>query len=116
MLGVQRPTVNVAARGLTRAGLIRFRHGVLTIVDREGLNASACEDYRLTNELFERMYGTSDPRKCDQMACAAVQSCSYLSRTDVPALIRFNNYLAADWQQIPKSGPFWLSGDARRQP
>jgi CRP-like cAMP-binding protein len=57
MLGVQRPTVNAAARGLTRAGLIRFRHGVLTIVDREGLKASACEDYRLTNELFERLYG-----------------------------------------------------------
>jgi len=57
MLGVQRPTVNVAARGLTRAGLIRFRHGVLTIVDREGLKASACEDYRLTNELFEHLYG-----------------------------------------------------------
>jgi hypothetical protein len=58
MLGVQRPTVNVAARRLTRAGLIRSRHGVLTIVDREALKASACEDYRLTNELFERMYGT----------------------------------------------------------
>jgi CRP-like cAMP-binding protein len=57
MLGVQRPTVNVAARELTRAGLIRFRHGVLTIVDRDGLEASACEDYRLTNELFERLYG-----------------------------------------------------------
>ena len=57
MLGVQRPTVNVAARGLMRAGLIRFRHGVLTIVDRDGLKASACEDYRLTNELFERLYG-----------------------------------------------------------
>ena len=57
MLGVQRPTVNVAARGLARAGLIRFRHGVLTILDREGLKASACEDYRLTNELFERLYG-----------------------------------------------------------
>jgi CRP-like cAMP-binding protein len=57
MLGVQRPTVNVAARGLTRVGFIRFRHGVLTIVDREGLEASACEDYRLTNDLFERLYG-----------------------------------------------------------
>jgi hypothetical protein len=57
MLGVHRPTVNVAARGLSRAGSIRFRHGVLTILDREGLEASACEDYRLTNELFERLYG-----------------------------------------------------------
>ena len=57
MLGVQRPTVNAAARGLTRAGLIHFRHGVLTILDREGLKARACEDYRLTNELFERLYG-----------------------------------------------------------
>jgi hypothetical protein len=37
--------------------LIRFRHGVLTIVDREGLEARACEDYRLTNELFEHVYG-----------------------------------------------------------
>jgi hypothetical protein len=28
----------------------------VTIVDRDGLKESACEDYRLTREIYERLY------------------------------------------------------------
>jgi hypothetical protein len=56
MLGVRRPSVTVAASLLQQAGLIRYRRGIVTITDREGLEASACEDYRLTRELYDRMY------------------------------------------------------------
>ena len=56
MLGVRRPSVTVAAGVLQQAGLIRYRRGILTIIDRERLEASACEDYRLTRDIYERMY------------------------------------------------------------
>jgi CRP-like cAMP-binding protein len=61
MLGVRRPSVTVAAGLLQQAGLIHYRRGVVTITDRERLEQSACEDYRLTRQIYERLYrvGTS---------------------------------------------------------
>ena len=56
MLGVRRPSVTVAAGLLQQAGLIRYRRGIVTIVDRERLEQAACEDYRLTREIYERLY------------------------------------------------------------
>jgi CRP-like cAMP-binding protein len=56
MLGTRRPTVTLIAGQLQQAGLIRYRRGNLTIVDREGLEEVACEDYRLTRDLYERLY------------------------------------------------------------
>jgi CRP-like cAMP-binding protein len=45
MLGVRRPTVTEAAGALQRAGLIRHQRGRIRLVDDEGLEAAACEDY-----------------------------------------------------------------------
>jgi CRP-like cAMP-binding protein len=45
MLGVQRPTVNIAGSTLQRAGLIKYARGRITVVDRPGLEASSCECY-----------------------------------------------------------------------
>jgi len=56
MLGVRRPSVTVAAGLLQQAGLISYRRGIVTILDRQRLEDSACEDYRLTREIYERMY------------------------------------------------------------
>src|SRR3984893_10902932 len=47
MLGVQRPTVTNAARGLERAGLIARGRRQVTILDRQGLVAESCECYQL---------------------------------------------------------------------
>jgi CRP-like cAMP-binding protein len=45
VLGGRRETVTVAAGRLQDAGLIRYARGHITIVDRKGLEAAACECY-----------------------------------------------------------------------
>ena len=45
MLGTHRPTVTVAAGGLQDQGLISYHRGEITILDRPGLEAVACECY-----------------------------------------------------------------------
>jgi CRP-like cAMP-binding protein len=45
MLGVRRPSVSVVAGALQAAGVISYRHGHLTILDRPGLEQAACECY-----------------------------------------------------------------------
>lgn len=55
MLGVQRTTVTVVARALQAAGLIRYRRGVVDILDRAGLQASACECYRAVRRNYQRL-------------------------------------------------------------
>jgi CRP-like cAMP-binding protein len=51
MLGVARPTVAVVAGKLQKAGLIKYHRGELTVVDREQLEAAACECYRTAANL-----------------------------------------------------------------
>ncbi len=53
MLGASRPTVTVVAGTLQKAGLIKYRHGHVTIVDRENLEAASCECYRAATDLLE---------------------------------------------------------------
>jgi CRP-like cAMP-binding protein len=68
MLGVQRTGVSGAAGALQRAGLIRYRRGVVTILDRRGLRARACECYGVSKREFDRLLGDPlrrevEPRK-----------------------------------------------------
>lgn len=55
MLGVQRPTVSLIMRSLQSAGFIKQRRGEITIVDREGLQAIACECYGGIRRTYERL-------------------------------------------------------------
>ena len=52
MLGAARPTVSVVAGTLQKAGLITYRHGRVTVVDRKKLEAASCECYRATTDLL----------------------------------------------------------------
>ena len=53
MLGAARPTVTVVAGTLQKAGLIKYRHGHVTIVDRKALEEASCECYVAATALLE---------------------------------------------------------------
>ena len=55
MLGVRRASVNVAASMLQRAGFITYRRGRITIIDRAGLEGSACGCYDAVRRAYERL-------------------------------------------------------------
>jgi hypothetical protein len=63
MLGVQRTGVTAAAGALQRAGLIRYRRGNVTIIDRRGLLDRACECYAISKKEFDRLLGDRATRK-----------------------------------------------------
>jgi CRP-like cAMP-binding protein len=56
MLGVQRPGVTLAARSLREDGLITYNHGTMSVLDRRGLEAAACECYRVIRDEFARPF------------------------------------------------------------
>jgi len=55
MLGVQRTTVTAVARTLQDKGVIRYRRGVVDIVDRKGLEALTCECYGTIRRSYHRL-------------------------------------------------------------
>jgi CRP-like cAMP-binding protein len=55
MLGVQRTTVTAVARALQEKGAIRYRRGVVDIMDRSVLEALACECYGAIRRNYERL-------------------------------------------------------------
>jgi len=55
MLCVHRSGVTVAARLFQQAGLIRYSSGQITITDRSGLEATACECHGVVAKEFERL-------------------------------------------------------------
>ena len=55
MLGSTRPTVTIVAGALQRAGLIKYTHGRMRIVNRSGLEKASCECYAVVKEHFDRL-------------------------------------------------------------
>lgn len=63
MLGVQRTGVTAAAGALQRAGLIRYKRGNVTILDRRALEHLSCECYEVSKREFDRLLGARPTRK-----------------------------------------------------
>src|SRR3546814_15905767 len=55
VLGVQRTTVTAAAMERQQEGLIAYRRGRIMILDRAGLELSACECYSAIRSNFDRL-------------------------------------------------------------
>lgn len=58
MLGVNRPSVSLAAVAFQKNGLIRYRRGHMTILDRAKLEAVSCECYACVRAQFNRVLDT----------------------------------------------------------
>ena len=57
MLGVRREGITQAASALQRRGLIAYRRGLVTILDRRGLERSSCGCYRSDIATYDRTLG-----------------------------------------------------------
>ena len=55
MLGVRRASVTAVASALQDAGFIRYSRGRMAILDREGLESTACECYRIIRSELDRL-------------------------------------------------------------
>jgi CRP-like cAMP-binding protein len=55
MLGSTRPTVTVVARHLQQAGVIRYTHAKIDILNRKRLEAMSCECYSTVKAEFDRL-------------------------------------------------------------
>jgi Mn-dependent DtxR family transcriptional regulator len=56
MMGVQRSTVSLAANTLQQAGLIKYRRGVIEILDAKGLREAACECYATVAGHYQKLW------------------------------------------------------------
>lgn len=62
MLGVQRAGVSIAANHFKTAGLIKYSRGRVTVVDRRGLEAAACECYGAIQAELDALFGAPGRR------------------------------------------------------
>ncbi|HEX9180154.1 MAG TPA: Crp/Fnr family transcriptional regulator [Burkholderiales bacterium] len=62
MLGVRREGVTEAAGNVQSAGLIEYQRGRITVLDRAGLEARACECYAVVKKEFDRLLPEANVR------------------------------------------------------
>ena len=55
MLGARRASISEAIKPLQEAGLVRSRRGLISILDRPGLEKRACECYRVVKDEYDRL-------------------------------------------------------------
>jgi len=76
MLGVRREGITEAAGHLQGEGLIHYHRGHVTVLDRAGLEAGACECYGVVRKEYERLFGMDrihPPRHRDRLNPATLR-------------------------------------------
>jgi CRP-like cAMP-binding protein len=66
MIGSQRTTVSSVAGALQARGIIEYRRGNVKVLDRTGLENTACECYPITRRLLEGLYHKANERLFDE--------------------------------------------------
>lgn len=61
ILGVRRESITEAAGGLERAGYISSRRGHIAVINRQGLEATACECYAMVKKEMGRLLNPKSP-------------------------------------------------------
>ncbi|MDP2760822.1 MAG: Crp/Fnr family transcriptional regulator [Sideroxyarcus sp.] len=64
MLGVRREGITAAAGNLQREGLISYRRGHISVLDREALEKHSCECYQVVHKEFHRLLGDAVIVRC----------------------------------------------------
>jgi CRP-like cAMP-binding protein len=72
MLGVRREGITAAAGKLQSEGLIRYRRGHISVLNRVGLQAHACECYAVVKGEFARLLSDVTQRPADQPSSRSV--------------------------------------------
>ncbi len=62
MLGVRRASVTEVARQFQARGVIKYRHGRITIIDRRGLESISCECYSIVKKEFACLISSGNAR------------------------------------------------------
>jgi CRP-like cAMP-binding protein len=65
MLSINRKSVTLAALSLQRVGIISYRRGKITILDRRGLEKVTCECYAIVRKRFEAFLTPPDGGRLD---------------------------------------------------
>jgi len=73
ILGVRRESITAAAAKLQRAGVLSYRRGHIAVIGRPGLEAGACECYRVVKQHYSRLRG-DDLRRERRPTAAATPS------------------------------------------
>jgi CRP-like cAMP-binding protein len=63
MLGVRRESVTEVAGNLQRAGFIQYRRGHMSVLERSGLERSACECYAVIKKALGRLLSDTEYRQ-----------------------------------------------------
>ncbi len=73
MLGVRREGVTEAAGKLQQAGVIRYRRGHITVIDRAGLEVQVCECYDVVKTEFARLLPDALQRQAPALPSSIAQ-------------------------------------------
>jgi CRP-like cAMP-binding protein len=83
MLGTGRSGVAIAAATLQQAGFIKYTHGVITILDRPGLENAACECYEVAREQFDGLLRAVPGAAAQRMKALGTRRKRFDDATDV---------------------------------